>query len=147
MVLGSIRSQSIGSSIYYRSANLYAINDLRAVYAQYKWTVQLRFFNWFDYIPDHYDGSYSLTNVSSQSIDCQLCWETMSHGSGGSALLTDNGLMFMLCSCWLSLWHVNVTLFSTSVHAEKLDKIHVLQTRCIRLMKNTQWLTVLHIQD
>jgi len=56
----------------------------------------------------------------------------MSHGSRGSALLTVNGLMFMQC-CWL----LNVILFSTSVHAEKLDEIHVLQTRCIRLMKNT----------
>jgi len=31
------------------------------------------FFYWFNFIADHYDGLYSLTNVSSQSTDCQLC--------------------------------------------------------------------------
>lgn len=62
------------------------------------WPVQLRFFSCFDFIPAYFDGSYSLTNVNPE-----LFSETMSHGSGGSALFfTVDGYKFMQC-CWLCL--------------------------------------------
>ena len=66
-----------------------AINILTSYYSlrhlwceDFVWPVQVGstitgFFYWFDSVLDHYDGSYSLTNISSQTVDCYLCCEAV----------------------------------------------------------------------